>query len=158
GGKLKATQAQGLIRADNPEAGAVDAALRDLAAEAGAAPRSRSITAAETSLPAVDRPVENSVEEPAERSGVDLLTPLGVAALGFQVMVSGLTGGVPPWRVRSATLRRLAGLSHQGLRDVAALKVKGYTDEEIARLLRCTRRSVQRKLALIRREWGGAAF
>jgi DNA-binding CsgD family transcriptional regulator len=55
-------------------------------------------------------------------------------------------------------LRRLAGLSHQGLRDVAALKEKGHTDEEIAEQLQCTQRSVQRKLTLIRREWGGAAL
>jgi DNA-directed RNA polymerase specialized sigma24 family protein len=51
---------------------------------------------------------------------------------------------------------RLAGLSKDELRQVAILKMEGYTDDEVAERLGCTRRSVQRKLALIRDEWRGA--
>src|SRR5262249_21777100 len=116
-----------------------------------------------------------SPQKLAEQSCVDMLTTLGAAALGLEVVALGLTGGVPPSRGRSATPgrrrfrhaadprhlsgrnpdheprrqnrvgravawertadraakfpeeygRRLECLSHQGLREVAALKLKG---------------------------------
>jgi DNA-directed RNA polymerase specialized sigma24 family protein len=51
--------------------------------------------------------------------------------------------------------QRLEALGDETLRRVAVLKMEGYTDGEVATRLGCTRRNVQRKLALIREEWGG---
>ncbi len=48
---------------------------------------------------------------------------------------------------------RLESLANETLRRIAVWKLEGYTADEVAERLGCTRRSVQRKLALIRREW-----
>jgi DNA-directed RNA polymerase specialized sigma24 family protein len=50
---------------------------------------------------------------------------------------------------------RLAALGDETLQRVANWKLEGYTADEVAARLGCTRRSVQRKLALIRQEWCG---
>ncbi len=50
---------------------------------------------------------------------------------------------------------RLESLANETLRRVAVWKLEGYTADEVAARLGCTRRAVQRKLALIRREWCG---
>ena len=39
------------------------------------------------------------------------------------------------------------------VKQVALLKVEGYTNEEIAEMLDCTRRTVQRRLDFIRSVW-----
>lgn len=44
-------------------------------------------------------------------------------------------------------------LSEDNLRDIARLKIEGYTNGEIADKLAVTRRTVERKLERIRREW-----
>jgi DNA-directed RNA polymerase specialized sigma24 family protein len=49
--------------------------------------------------------------------------------------------------------RRLAALRDESLRRVALLRLEGYTNEEIAARLDCGRRSVERKLELIRHAW-----
>ncbi len=49
--------------------------------------------------------------------------------------------------------RLLKLLDRREVRLVALLKVEGYTNTEIARQLGCTRRSVHRRLALIREVW-----
>jgi RNA polymerase sigma factor (sigma-70 family) len=49
--------------------------------------------------------------------------------------------------------RRLAQLADDRLRRVALSKLSGFTNDEIARQLGCSLRSVERKLALIRRKW-----
>lgn len=49
--------------------------------------------------------------------------------------------------------RMLDLLPKKELRLVAILKVDGHTNEEIAGLLNCTRRSIQRRLLLIRDIW-----
>jgi DNA-directed RNA polymerase specialized sigma24 family protein len=49
--------------------------------------------------------------------------------------------------------RRLDGLGDETLRRIAQLKLEGYTDEEIAAQLGCTRRTVVRKLVVIRQAW-----
>jgi DNA-directed RNA polymerase specialized sigma24 family protein len=49
--------------------------------------------------------------------------------------------------------RRLDGLGDEMLRQVAQLKLEGWTDEEIAAQLGCTRRTVVRKLVVIRQAW-----
>ena len=50
--------------------------------------------------------------------------------------------------------QRLLGLLKKNeLKMVALLKVEGYTNEETAKLLGCTRRAVQRRLVLIRDLW-----
>jgi DNA-directed RNA polymerase specialized sigma24 family protein len=52
--------------------------------------------------------------------------------------------------------RRLLGLlDDDALRSVALWKMEGYTSEEIAERLGCAPRTVERKLRLIRRLWGG---
>jgi len=48
----------------------------------------------------------------------------------------------------------LGRLRDDGLRQVARLKMEGYTREEVAERLGCSLRSVARKLELIRRTWG----
>ena len=49
--------------------------------------------------------------------------------------------------------RLLSRLQQRDVQLVALLKVEGYTDKEVAGFLGCTRRSVQRRLALIRDLW-----
>jgi DNA-directed RNA polymerase specialized sigma24 family protein len=51
--------------------------------------------------------------------------------------------------------RRLDGLGDEMLRRIAEDKMAGYDNDEIALRLGCSRSSIQRKLALIRREWSG---
>jgi DNA-directed RNA polymerase specialized sigma24 family protein len=48
---------------------------------------------------------------------------------------------------------RLESLGNETLQRIVVWKLEGYTADEVAARLGCTRRSVQRKLALIRREW-----
>jgi DNA-directed RNA polymerase specialized sigma24 family protein len=49
--------------------------------------------------------------------------------------------------------RMLSILPDDNLKKLAVLKVDGYTNEEIAEILDCTRRSIQRRLKLIREIW-----
>ena len=49
--------------------------------------------------------------------------------------------------------RRLDALGDDGLRQVALWKMDGYTVEEIAEKLGCARRTVARRLDLIRKTW-----
>ena len=49
--------------------------------------------------------------------------------------------------------RRLDGLRDEGLRRVALLKMEGYSSEEIAERESIARRTVARKLELIRKAW-----
>jgi DNA-directed RNA polymerase specialized sigma24 family protein len=51
--------------------------------------------------------------------------------------------------------RLLDGLRDEALRQVALLRMEGYTGDEIAERLGCTRRTVTRKLELIRLSWQG---
>jgi DNA-binding NarL/FixJ family response regulator len=44
-------------------------------------------------------------------------------------------------------------LQSQRTRDVAKLKLEGYSDEEISRRLGCSEKTVRRKTALIRSLW-----
>jgi DNA-directed RNA polymerase specialized sigma24 family protein len=50
--------------------------------------------------------------------------------------------------------RRLDSLPSADLRKVALWKLEGYTNDEIAEMLPCVRRTVERKLELIRSLWG----
>lgn len=54
--------------------------------------------------------------------------------------------------------RLLADLANESLRQVAQRKLEGFSNEEIAKQLDCSLRSVERKLRLIRETWsdGGA--
>jgi RNA polymerase sigma factor (sigma-70 family) len=49
--------------------------------------------------------------------------------------------------------RLLHQLGNPELRTIALLRVEGYTDDEIAQRLGCTRQTVQRRLRLIRQIW-----
>ena len=48
--------------------------------------------------------------------------------------------------------RRLNALGDEKLKQVALMRMEGYSDEETARHLGCTRRTIQRRLELIREE------
>jgi DNA-directed RNA polymerase specialized sigma24 family protein len=49
--------------------------------------------------------------------------------------------------------RLLDALEDDGLRDVAVRRMEGYTCDEIADRLGCARRTVARRLDLIRKTW-----
>ena len=49
--------------------------------------------------------------------------------------------------------RLLAALDDETLRQVALLRMEGYSDQEIAARVDCSLRTVSRKLALIRKAW-----
>ena len=55
--------------------------------------------------------------------------------------------------IQEECARLLELLEQREVQQVALLKVEGFTNEEIAEQLGCTRRSVQRRLALIREIW-----
>ena len=46
-----------------------------------------------------------------------------------------------------------SALDDPSLRDVVTLRFEGYTDSEIAERLDYSRRTVQRKLVIVRRHW-----
>lgn len=54
---------------------------------------------------------------------------------------------------REECTRLLGILPNEELKHLALLKVDGHTNEEIAKVLGCTRRSIQRRLNLIRKIW-----
>jgi len=49
--------------------------------------------------------------------------------------------------------KKLNSLQQEELKLVVMLKIEGYTNEEIAETMGCTRRSIQRRLVLIREIW-----
>jgi DNA-directed RNA polymerase specialized sigma24 family protein len=49
--------------------------------------------------------------------------------------------------------RLLDGLGDDALREVAVARMEGYTNDEIADRLGCARRTVARRLDLIRKTW-----
>lgn len=49
--------------------------------------------------------------------------------------------------------RLFATLNDPELKEIAILRVEGYGDSEIAERLNCSRRTVQRRLTMIRRHW-----
>jgi DNA-directed RNA polymerase specialized sigma24 family protein len=51
------------------------------------------------------------------------------------------------------TKRLLDCLENETLRRVAIMKLEGYTNDEAARELGCVRRTIERKLQLIRNKW-----
>jgi RNA polymerase sigma factor (sigma-70 family) len=55
--------------------------------------------------------------------------------------------------LNEALERRLRDLPEPDLRQVALMKLEGYTNREIVEALQCGGRSVERKLNLIRRRW-----
>lgn len=55
--------------------------------------------------------------------------------------------------VRELVVAMFDSLSEGSLREVALLKLEGYTNREIARTLNCVLRTVDRKLALICKPW-----
>jgi len=44
-------------------------------------------------------------------------------------------------------------LADDSLREVVRLRLEGYSNDEIARALNCGLRTVERKLAVIRKRW-----
>jgi DNA-directed RNA polymerase specialized sigma24 family protein len=49
--------------------------------------------------------------------------------------------------------RLFQSLEDSTLKEIATLKMEGYTDNEVADRLKCSRRTVQRRLMIIRRHW-----
>jgi RNA polymerase sigma factor (sigma-70 family) len=58
--------------------------------------------------------------------------------------------------LNEALAHRLRDLPEPDLRQVALMKLEGYTNHEIAEALQCGGRSVERKLNLIRKRWEAA--
>ena len=61
-----------------------------------------------------------------------------------------------PWfcaRVAELYVDLLSSLRDDGLRSIAVLKLEGHSNSEIAAKLDSSLRSIERKLALIRRQW-----
>ena len=61
-----------------------------------------------------------------------------------------------PWfcaQVAELYVDLISGLRDDDLRSIAVWKMEAYSNEEIASKLECSLRSVERKLALIRRQW-----
>jgi DNA-directed RNA polymerase specialized sigma24 family protein len=69
-----------------------------------------------------------------------------------QLVGSGLTPDLST-QVAEECQRKLDILGDDKLRTVALRKLEGYTNDEIAEQLRCDRRTVERKLHLIRTLW-----
>ena len=73
-------------------------------------------------------------------------------------IAGGSLSGVSPPSLRrpsQTNARRLLGLRDDSLRAVAALRMEGCTNEEVAQRLGCSLRTVARKVELIRRSWLG---
>jgi RNA polymerase sigma factor (sigma-70 family) len=58
--------------------------------------------------------------------------------------------------LNEALERRLRDLPEPDLRQVALMKLEGFTNREIAEAMACSDRSVERKLSLIRKRWQAA--
>ena len=54
---------------------------------------------------------------------------------------------------QETTDRLFAALDEPELKEIAILRVEGYNDNDIAEKLNCSRRTVQRRLTMIRRCW-----
>ena len=101
-----------------------------------------------------------------ERARHEAALKRGGPSRTFVVAADGDSGGplddvasplAPPDLLAAMTkeCQRLLGvLGDKELEGVALMKLEGYTNDEIAEMLGCTRRTVQRMLALIRRLWG----
>jgi DNA-directed RNA polymerase specialized sigma24 family protein len=77
------------------------------------------------------------------------LTPEGLEALGGNEPTPELAA-----QLAEEYQRLMEQLGDSTLQSVATWKLEGYTDDEIAVRLGCVTRTVERKLALIRRMWG----
>ncbi len=78
----------------------------------------------------------------------------GASADGFDMVQSGEPSPEFAAEFLDICERLYASLDDQQLQDVVALRLEGFTDVEIGRQLNCSRRTVQRKLEIIRRHWG----
>jgi DNA-directed RNA polymerase specialized sigma24 family protein len=74
------------------------------------------------------------------------------AADGTAVRLDDLAAELPTQDFDLACEELLLSLD-EPLRRIALLRLMGHTNDEIARQLDCTRRKIERKLALIRLKW-----
>jgi len=58
--------------------------------------------------------------------------------------------------LNEALERRFGVLTDPALRQIAQWKLEGYTNQEIAEQLQCTKRTVERKIERIRAYWGSS--
>jgi len=86
---------------------------------------------------------------PAGRPDSDEGLPLGVEDMA--------SGDLPPDMevAISETCQQLLGKLDDDQRQIALLKMEGFTSEEIAEKLDCSVRRITRKLSLIRSKWSG---
>jgi DNA-directed RNA polymerase specialized sigma24 family protein len=54
--------------------------------------------------------------------------------------------------------RLLGGLRDDRLRQIAVMRIEGYTDQEIAQRMSLSQRAIERKLQLIRSKWASEFF
>ena len=81
---------------------------------------------------------------------------VGCSARGVRILESDGPTPAEAAALNEALERRLQDLPEPDLRQVALMKLEGYTNREIAEALRCGERSVERKLNLIRKRWEAA--
>lgn len=93
-----------------------------------------------------------AARESAQRRGGDRVKLSLAADEGYEIPSSGFSGE-EQFIMCEECERLLDLLKRDEVKQVAILKVEGNTDEEVAERLGCTRRSVQRRLSLIREVW-----
>lgn len=82
---------------------------------------------------------------------------------GSTLAAGGFDGLKGPWRapdeqaILDDAYQRYLGDLPPALRGVAELLLAGYTHEQIAEMLACSRRTVERKLPLVLKRWEGLA-
>lgn len=94
-----------------------------------------------------------------KRGGGRLTQETELGDAGSPNLLDGLAGPEPTPEfaamVADEWQQRLDSLGNDSLREIALLKLEGYTNEEIAARLDCGLRTLTRRLDLIRRTWLG---
>jgi DNA-directed RNA polymerase specialized sigma24 family protein len=97
-------------------------------------------------------------ESRQKRGGGKILDEGALDPYGADVLAQ-FVGGEPTPEfvamVAEEIARRLDDLVDPALRQVAVLRMEGYSNREIAERLGCALRTIERKLDVVRRFWGG---
>ena len=102
---------------------------------------------------AVRRRYDSRQRRDAARSVQESVFSAGGADLGLDGMPSREPSPEFAFEFAETCDELFAGLDADKLRQVGLLKMDGYSDSEVAEKLNCSRRTIQRRLELIRRNW-----